>query len=54
MTYEEDQEKIQNSRLKDSFNKGVKETAKNMKKKGIDIKTIIECTGLSLDEIKNL
>lgn len=40
--------------LAEGKEKGITETAKNMLKKDIDIKTISECTGLSEKEIRNL
>jgi len=70
MTYEEDQEKIFNSRIKASEKKGLEqglkkgieqgkkenstEIAKNMKNKNIDIQTISACTGLSIEEIEKI
>ena len=47
----------ENSRLSESYNKGLKdgkkETAKKMLQEGIDIETIIKITGLSKEEFKN-
>ena len=70
MTYEEDQEKIFNSRMKASIQKGLEQglaqglaqgieqgilqTAKNMKDKNIDIQTIVDCTGLTFEDIELL
>ena len=66
MTYEEDQEKIFNSRMKESERKGLErglkkgiqqekiEIAKNLKKDGIDINKIIEYTSLSKEEVEKL
>ena len=78
MTYEEDQEKIYNSRMKAATEKGMKtglekgikqgikqgieqgieqgtiKIAKNMKKKGIDLQTIADCTSLTMIEIEKL
>ena len=34
--------------------KGIHKTARNMKAKGISVKTIMECTGLSVEEIERL
>ena len=36
------------------YNNAIKEVAKNLKKKNIDIETISQTTGLTIDEIKNL
>ena len=66
MSKEEDERKIQNSLLNESYNSGMingikegeitksKEIAKNMLSKNIDINAIIECTGLTKEEIENL
>ncbi len=70
MSYEEDQRKILNSRLKkaeeDGIEKGIKKGIKegieneklqivqNMLKKGLNIDLISEYTGLSIDEIESL
>lgn len=44
---------LHNEREEASYEKSY-ETAKNMLKKGIDLDTISECTGLTLEEIKSL
>jgi len=58
MSKEEDERKIQNSLLNESYKEGEitksKEIAKNMLSKNIDINAIIECTGLTKEEIENL
>ena len=66
MTYEEDQEKIFNSRMKASMQKGLEQglkqgieqgilqTAKNFKKMGTPLEVIAEATGLSLEEVEKL
>ena len=58
MTDEEDQRRMLNSLVDDSFDKGVKKAnvdiAKKMIEKDIDFKTISEITGLSIDEINKL
>ena len=66
MTYEEDQEKIYNSRMRAATEKGLEqglqqgkrensiEIAKNMKERGIDIQSIVDCTKLSKEEIEKL
>ena len=70
MTYEEDQEKIYTSRMRAATEKGLEqglqqgleqgrqesciEIAKNMKERGIDIQSIVDCTKLSKEEIEKL
>ena len=62
MTDEEDQRRMLNSLVDDSFDKGVNQgikktnidNAKKMIQKDIDFKTISEITGLSIDEINKL
>ena len=70
MTYEEDQEKIYNSRMRAATEKGLKagleeglqqgkrensiEIAKKLKDDGFDIDKIIEYTSLSQEEIESL
>lgn len=66
MTYEEDQEKIFNTRMKESMKRGLEqgieqgkregifETAKNLKKLGITTEDIMKATGLSLEEVVKL
>ena len=66
MTYEEDQEKIHNSRMRAATEKGLEqglqqgkrensiEIAKKLKDDGFDIDKIIEYTSLSQEEIESL
>lgn len=58
MTYEEDQQMINNTEKHMAYEEGIKtekvEIAKSMLSKNIDINTISECTGLSIEEINTL
>ena len=62
MTYEEDQKLILNTEKKISFEEGISqgekekqlEIAKTMLLKNMNIKTISECTGLTIEEINKL
>ena len=40
--------------LEEGLIKGQYQTATNMKKKGIDLQTIADCTGLTLEEVEKL
>ena len=40
--------------LEEGVIKGKLQTATNMKKSGIDLQTIVDCTGLSMEEVENL
>ena len=62
MTHEEDERKIHNSMMYEAKQKGIEEglkqgsleTAKNLKKLGISIETIVKATGLSKEEVEKL
>jgi predicted transposase/invertase (TIGR01784 family) len=41
-------------RYEEGVEKGKLQTATNMKKSGIDLQTIVDCTGLSMEEVENL
>jgi predicted transposase/invertase (TIGR01784 family) len=47
-------ERMKEKYLNEGFTKGKIETAKNLKKKGFDIKTIIDVTGLSKKEVDRI
>ena len=40
--------------LEEGFIKGKLQTATNLKKSGIDLQTIVDCTGLSMEEVEKL
>jgi predicted transposase/invertase (TIGR01784 family) len=40
--------------LEEGLIKGQYQTASNMKKKGIDLQIIVDCTGLTLEEVEKL
>ena len=52
--YEEGVEKGKQEGLEEGLIKGQYQTATNMKKKGIDLQTIADCTGLTLEEVEKL
>ena len=41
-------------RYEEGVEKGKLQTATNMKKSGIDLQTIVDCTGLSMEEVEKL
>ena len=44
----------ENTRINSSYKRGIRDTAKKMKKKNISIETIVEITGLTKEEIEKL
>jgi predicted transposase/invertase (TIGR01784 family) len=52
--YEEGVEKGKQEGLEEGLIKGQYQTATNMKKKGIDLQIIADCTGLALEEVEKL
>jgi predicted transposase/invertase (TIGR01784 family) len=52
--YEEGVEKGKQEGLEEGLIKGQYQTATNMKKKGIDLQIISDCTGLALEEVEKL
>ena len=47
-------EKGKQAGLEEGLMKGKLQTATNMKKSGIDLQTIVDCTGLSMEEVEKL
>ena len=52
--YEEGVEKGKQEGIEQGLEKGKLQTATNMKKSGIDLQTIVDCTGLSMEEVEKL
>ncbi|MBE6300934.1 MAG: hypothetical protein E7085_03635 [Parabacteroides distasonis] len=52
--YEEGVEKGKQEGIEQGLEKGKLQTATNLKKSGIDLQTIVDCTGLSMEEVEKL